>query len=214
MSKATTLTELIDSNRDCAAQHHLSRRRERRAQCLVRRAVRARARHPVSPAEARRAARRQADPVPRQQRAVHRRVLGGGARRHRAGAGGARHQRRASPQAAAHRAQARQAVHLHRAQARSTASARSPRQAGEARHRSTACASRAFLVDDLDDISQRRRAAPGAARRHGLHPVLLGLDQRTQGRGAHARQHHRQLSRLHRGGAASPKTTSACRGCR
>ena len=90
MLKATTLTELFEANRNAAQEHHLSRRRERLARCLLRRAARARARHPVSPAAHRREARRQAHPVPRQQRAVHRRLLGGHPRRHHPGARRAR----------------------------------------------------------------------------------------------------------------------------
>ncbi len=54
---------------------------------------------------------------------------------------------------------------------------------------------RTFLVDQLDDISREGVPANRLEGRHGVHPVLVGLDQRTQGRRADPRQHTRQLGR-------------------
>ena len=61
-----------------------------------------------------------------EQRAVHRRVLGGDRGRHRAGPGGAGHQRRAPPQAVAHCASPGRAPSSTPSAARSSASAASP----------------------------------------------------------------------------------------
>ena len=135
MTKAETLAELLTNNRGVKRTISYLESREQRTRGELRRAVRARARHPVPPAEARREARRQAHHLSRQQRAVPRRLLGRHARRHRARAGGARHQRRAQAQAAAHREEAGQALHLHRPQdARSHRRVRgSRRRAGHVR---------------------------------------------------------------------------------
>ena len=105
---------------------------------------------------------RPADPAPGQQRAVHRRVLGLPARRHRAGAGGRRHQRRAPPQAAAHRAQARRSpfIYTDRKPARAHRPVR--RAGGRAPTTFERLRRRTFLVDELDDISRAGR--PHAAR--------------------------------------------------
>ncbi len=63
---------------------------------------------------------------------------------------------------------------------------------------------RAFLVDELEDVCARRRAIPCATARCGFHSVLLRLDQRSEGCGAHAREHHRQLARRYRSCAFQP----------
>ena len=60
---------------------------------------------------------------------------------------------------------------------------------------------RAFLVDELDELRRQRQAASRLPAGPGLHSVLLGLDQRAQGRGAHARQPDGQHPRLDRGRA-------------
>ena len=105
MPNATTLDRAHRSQpQSSRAASPISRASTSERSVAFARALRARARHPASPAAPRRTARRQAHPVSGRQRAVHRRVLGGRARRHHSGAGGARHQRRAPPQAAAHRA--------------------------------------------------------------------------------------------------------------
>ena len=45
---------------------------------------------------------------------------------------------------------------------------------------------RAFLVESITDISQAGKLHPAGAGRSGLHPILLRLDQRAEGRDAHA----------------------------
>jgi cytochrome P450 len=63
-------------------------------------------------------------------------------------------------------------------------------QAGDAGLTTTFAAlrPRAFVTEDVADLSKARLGARGAPGRHGLHPVLLRLHQRTEGRGADARQ--------------------------
>ncbi len=212
MTRAETLAELHHQQPQRQAHDQLPRSREQRTRRGLRRAVRARPGHPVPPAETRRETRRQADHLPRQQRAVPRRVLGRHARRHRARAGGAGHQRRAQAQTTAHREEARQALHLHgpedpgphrefRGSRRRAGHLRRPRLAGLLRR-----VDRRHLA--------RRPGSRGQARRHGLHPVLVGLDQRAQGRGAHASQHPHQLARRGRSVALERRTTSISPGCR
>ncbi len=147
-----------------------------------------------SPAEAGREAGRQAHPLPRQQRAISRCLLGRHAGRDRARAGCARHQRRAQTQAAAHRQEAGQTVHLHRPEDSGShrCLCRRGRRAGNFR--------RPRLARLLRRAGRRHlEGRPGArrqTRRHGLHPVLLRLHQRTQGRGAHPSQYPRERARL------------------
>ena len=140
-------------------RHHLPRRRERRKDAASSRTCAAA--RSASCATCRRIGAkpgRQADPARREQRAVHRRVLGLPVRRHRAGAGRGRHQRRAQAQAAAHRAPARLAVPVHRPQAPD----RLPTFAAD-RRRSRGPGPRSqprtFLVDQLDDISREGEPA-------------------------------------------------------
>ena len=216
MTKAETLGELIDRQPHASsAPSPISKARTASATLSYARAVRARARHPVPPAEARRAGRGDKLIIyPRQQRAVPRRLLGRHARRHRAGAGGARHQRRTQAQAAAHRAASWASPSSTPTARRWIASAPSPAAAGEQAAVRRACARAPSSSRPVDDISRAGKRADGQRRRHGLHPVLLRLHQRTEGRRAHARQHPRQRARRRRGGAAGTRTTSACRGCR
>ena len=124
--------------------------------------------------------RRQADPVSRQQRAVHRCVLG-----RRCSAASCRCRWRsasatsiatsccASRRSSASRSSTRNASTLDRIGAFAGAGGRDGR-------RSTACSSRAFLVDELDDISRAGEVHRAQAGRHRVHPVLLGLDQRAR----------------------------------
>ena len=214
MQKVKTLTEMMEANRSGRRAASLSGGRERFARRLLRaNCTSARWAFCIT-CSAGRAARRQADPVPRQQRAVHRRLLGRGAGRHHAGAGRARHQRRASPQAAAHRAQARQALPLHRRKRSLERIGAFAAQVGEHGACSRNCArapswSMSWMTSPAP-ASVQQRAAGG----HGLHPVLLRLHQRAQGRGAHARATSSPTARGSPRSPASPRTTSACRGCR
>ena len=115
MRNFATLTELIEHNRITRAASPTSKARTMPATCRSPSCYERAVGILYHLQRIGRASRRQADPVPRQQRAVHRRVLGGDPRRHRAGTGRARHQQRAPHEAAAHRATARARLPLHRA---------------------------------------------------------------------------------------------------
>ena len=185
--QAETLAELIDQQPQRQAQRSVYLEGENeRARRRVRRAVRARARHPVSPAEARRETRRQADPLPRQQRAVPRRVLG-----RQCSAASCRCRWRSASatsttQAAAHREKlGKPFIYTDRKIAGSHRRLRGHgRRAGHVRR------PRARAPSSSTTSTTSRAPARCIARqagRHGVHPVLLGLDQRAEGRGAHAR---------------------------
>ncbi len=55
--------------------------------------------------------------------------------------------------------------------------------------------SRAFLVESITDISRAGQAPPAGAGGSRLHPILLRLHCRAQGRDAHSRQSDRQYAR-------------------
>ena len=155
----TTLLEMLESNRDVdrAVTYVEGESAERRVRYGEVHA--ARRRDPAPPAGDGRAARRQDDHLPQQQRAVPRRLLGRGLRRHRAGAARRRHQRRASPQAAARGAQARQTAAVH-GREEPGAPAGLAAQVGETALFAELKA-RCFLVESITDIS-RPGQAPSA----------------------------------------------------
>ena len=128
-----------------------------------------------------------------QQRAIPRRVLGRGRGRHRAGAARRRHQRRASAQAVAGGAQARTPVPLHRREEPGAPAGARGRGRGNRALRRTQVALFPGGIDHRHlAAGQAPPARPLGSR---LHPVLLRLDQRAEGRDADARQSDRQ----HRG---------------
>ena len=80
----------------------------------------------------------------------------------------------------------------------------------DVRHRARRAASldvrsppRTFLIDQLDDISREGTPAKLSPGPDGVHPVLVGLDQRAQGRRADAPQHPRERRRFAARGAGS-----------
>jgi acyl-CoA synthetase (AMP-forming)/AMP-acid ligase II len=60
----------------------------------------------------------------------------------------------------------------------------------------TALERRTFLIDQLDDVSKPGELARRFRRRCCVHPVLIGLHERSQGRRADAREHPRERRRF------------------
>jgi len=189
IANATTLIEVIESNRAFRATY-LSRG-EPLTRGVVRRAVGAGARDPVSPAAHR---ARRGDKLILFSATTSSSSTGFGPRfsRHRARAGGAGHQRRASLQAAAHRAPAPASPSCTPSAARSSASAASRRR--RARVPCSKGCVRAPPGGRLDDIS---RAAAYSARSRTTPPSSSSppAPPASPRRGAHARNINRQLAR-------------------
>ncbi len=59
---------------------------------------------------------------------------------------------------------------------------------------------RSFLVESITDISKPGKLLRPAPRGPGVHPVLVGIHERAQGRDAEPRQPARQHARRHLGG--------------
>ena len=206
------LTDALDAAAATRARHPLHRRREQRAPRCLRGAAQPRARPPALPAGGRRRAGDADDHPGRRAGAVRRHVLGVRARPDRRGAAGAGQRRRAQGEVLPRARPPARADARHRAQG-----VRPPaRLCGGERARGPAREARAAHGVPGRDLGRRGAGhrAPRRARRRRVHPVLVGVDQRAEGRRAHPPQPRRPTSTRSARASARARTTPACRGCR